>query len=324
MSLPTGLAMRSDLLTISAVPKLCHPEIERIQAMAKERSEELGIVVPKFYDAHASMTSFLYSQAPVDRVVTTTLFNNILYYIDDVLGEDIIGSQSSDSLAATVLKVWQGGERTSGQQEEPAVETLLSAVEAVRNEILEKSDEVFFSRLTGSLVAHLQHVFRPRPYRNLAEYLFTRAHFGGMYLVFKMAEFASDLYLDEAVAESIPSLRSAEGACVHLGGLSNDLFSYPKEKHSAFNLVNAYLWLELASSLDEAVQLSLDLINHYHEVYDESIARARVTIQHLPQESRRAPEAYIESLQNILSASYHWQRFTERYRDPEHFFHDLR
>ena len=336
----------SSHLTISNVPRLCHPEIDQIQALAKERSAELGIVVPRFYDAHASMTPFLYSKAPVDRVVTTTLFNNILYYIDDVLGEDIIGAQASDSLAAMVIAVWRRGLRTAGLQAsdqrasdqrasyrdsgqwesselEPAIETLLTAVDAVRNEILAKSNEVFFERLTESLVAHVRHVFRPRLYRNLPEYLQTRAHFGGMYLVFKMAEFASNLYVDDSVMESIPSLRSAEGACVHLGGLSNDLFSYPKEKHSDFNLVNAYLKLRLVSSLEEAVQCALDLVNHFHAVYEESIAQTRATIRHLPQDSRRVPEAYVESLQNILSASYHWQRFTERYRDPEHFFDDL-
>ncbi|MEM8961467.1 MAG: polyprenyl synthetase family protein [Acidobacteriota bacterium] len=317
-----GEPLSSVLLTIATVPKLCHPEIDRVQQLAKERSEALGIVIPRFYDAHASMSSFLYSSAPVDRVVTTTLFNSLLFYIDDVLGEDIIGAQSSGSLAARVMAVWQGQSLESCEPE--PIGTVLAAVEAVRDDILSKSNEPFFRRLTKSIAGHLQHVFQPRSYRSLEEYLQTRAHFSGMYPTLIMSELVADAYLDDAILESVPWLRCAEGACVHIGGLSNDLFSYPKERHSAFNLVNAQLKLGLVSTLEDAVRASIELVNRYHEVYRESIEQARVTLEHLSSGSRQTAEAYIDGMDNILSASYHWQRFTERYRHPDHFFTDMR
>ncbi len=145
-----------------------------------------------------------------------------------------------------------------------------------------------------------------------------------MYLAIHLTEYCYGCYLNPKLMERVPSLQTAIDMCNDIGGLSNDIFSYPKESHSKLNLVNSFLVLGKASSLEEAVQAAIDYVNDCHSEYDTAIEQVHTEVQALPANDRAIVLKFVDGLQAILAASYHWQLVTQRYRHQAHILDDMR
>ena len=145
-----------------------------------------------------------------------------------------------------------------------------------------------------------------------------------MYLAIHLTEYCYGCYLTPELMKRVPSLQKAIDMCNDIGGLSNDIFSYPKESHSKLNLVNSFLVLGQCTGLQEAIQAAIGYVNQCHKDYDAAIEGVHLEVQSLAANDRAVVLKFVDGLHAILSASYHWQMVTQRYRHPDHILKDLR
>ena len=76
-------------------------------------------------------------------------------------------------------------------------------------------------------------------------------------------EKANELVDNYWLMDKINPFLSKEQAkqCALIAVLSNDVFSYAKEKHSDYNLINAFLITGEAANYKEAVMKSIKIVN---------------------------------------------------------------
>jgi hypothetical protein len=65
-------------------------------------------------------------------------------------------------------------------------------------------------------------------------------------------------------------------------------------------------------------------VNGCHNDFEEALTKAKVEALTLSDDDRTKVLEFIEGLCSILSASYHWQLVTQRYRHDEHILQDLK
>lgn len=319
----------SNQFTISTLPMEHHPHIEDILSATGRLSEALNIQLGKAsYAAHTSMTAFLYPKSGRYRIVLVNIFYDLLYYIDDLFGEDIEGSNTSEQPnLQELMNIWLTGHINGDYYQNIhslRIKSVCTAMQWVRTKLLQTCEPPFFKKLSKLLFEHLRDQLRPNAYTDIPSYIALRRNFSGMYVAIHLTEYCYGCYLTTDILQKVPSLQVAIDKCADIGGLSNDIFSYPKEKHSKFNLINSFLTLKKVKTLEEAIKSSIDLVNECHNDFDEALSKIQLEAQTLPDTERTKVLEFIEGLTSILSASYHWQLITQRYRHNEHILQDLK
>lgn len=240
--------LHQKLLTISKTQKYIHNDIDFIIIEAEKQCNTLNIIYDYIkYKNYDTMSSYLY-------VIITTVFFNMLFYIDDIYGEDIT-SKCSKLDIKIIIDIWKNG-KINKEKEFLQLNDLFESMLYLRNIILEKSNIYFFERLTNYLIEHIKHTLIPKKYFNLTYYIDTRKHFGGMYPTLIMIEFVYECYLNK---ETIKKVSELNNIVAKIGALSNDIFSYPKEKHSDFNLINVLVKIKKAKNINESIYKSIKL-----------------------------------------------------------------
>jgi len=303
------------MLSISALPQPSLPKNNQtVLIKAKEKAKALGLYLDGLYLGHHDMSAFLFPYADEDRLIDASLMASLLYYIDDLFGED---SETRYTFDLNSFKAaWEGGEISYSK--EPIEMQLYEAVASLGADFRAKASAEFLAFYQGYLYLHLDHSLRPSLYTNSQEYLDSRVHFGGMYPTILLIEYCANQYLSPEMHANL-DLLAAQEALALIGAISNDLISYPKEKHSQFNLINAYLATGEAQSLEQAIQKTIIYINQLHETYQKAIAAFLATANTSP-----IARQYVDYLDNMLAACYHWQLHSKRYRHPEHILEDLK
>ena len=317
---PFTVCFSSTSLSISRTTPRVHPAAQEILRRARAVSRELGIVDNDLYRHHTTMTNYLYVDAPVERMVNAVVTYDVLYYLDDFYGEDTKTGIQPDFRA--ILGVWTG-QRTAADFADDACAKLYRAVEYIATAIRRDSPAEFFARYTQSVVEHLSYALQDRPFRTVAEYVDIRLRTGGMLPVLDLIEYTEGLYLNEELTTAVPALRELRRTAALIGALSNDIFSYAKERHSDYNLVNAYLKTGEAATFEEAVERSVTLVNNLHAEFDAWTRVARSQVQSMEQ-GAGVVGRYLRALEVIIASCYHWQKSTDRYRHPENVFEDMR
>lgn len=313
----------SNLLTMSVPPKPPHPKADFIMAEAYLIANELNIISDG-YDSYSDFVPDLFPEAPVDRVIDVTIFFNSLYYLDNLFGED---TYKADHVAAKpelkkLQTIWLTGQLETSLT--PAINNLLVGILRFRNRLLQKSNPMFFNKLTKNLFTHLQHALVPVEYTSIEEYIASRRWTGGMDATLDLYDYVYENYLPDSILEDNEYINRLKYLCNLHPTLSNDIFSYPAEKHSKFNLINAFLETQVACSREEAIFKAIDLVNAYDREFKSLYDRREFEISKIPSTYQKPARQYIESLRNCISASYDWQIATNRYKDPQHFLEDLR
>lgn len=319
----------SNQFTISNLPVECHPQIDTILSATGRLSKALNIQLEKdSYAAHTNMTAYLYPKSEIYRIVLVNVFYDLLYYIDDIFGEDIQGFDIAEQPnLQEVMSIWFTGNINEDYYQSiksPRIKSICTAVQWTRTKISQSCEPEFFDTLSNALFEHLKEQLQPEPYTDLSSYIKLRRKFSGMYVVIHLIEYCYRCYLTKNILEKVPSLQVVIDKCADISGLGNDVISYPKEKHSKLNLINVLLDLKVVQSFNEAIQTSIDLVNKLHLEVDEAITKTKIEIQALDNESRTTVLRFIEGINSILSASYHWQLVTQRYRHEDHILVDLR
>ncbi|MFC4635209.1 hypothetical protein ACFO3O_14955 [Dokdonia ponticola] len=321
MELAYKTITKSTDLTISKTKCTIHEHSKEILEKAQEISEKLGIVAPQFYKDHTTMTTYLYAGAPVSKMIDMQVNYDVLYYFDDFFGED---TKTDDSIDFTMLfDTWQNGSKTKVFKT-IKIDQLYTAIAYISNSIKKNSTVRFFEKYTKTIQAHLYYSLQKKPYETVNEYIDIRLHTGGMLPVIELIEYAYDVFIDDALLKKVPSLYQVKYDCALIGALSNDLFSYSKEKHSDYNLVNAYLKTKETYSYGEAVSLSIKKVNDLYTSYKEGVRQVYQEMENLEPDEKQIINVYLKGIHNIIAASYHWQIQTNRYKHPENVFFDMR
>lgn len=318
----------SQQLSISKLKLNHHESMDSILSSTARLSKELKIQIEQSYHAHTTMTSFLYPKSGKYKVVIVNILYDLLYYIDDLFGEDIEGSEKEEKPSLTELMyIWQTGKINDiyyNQLKDEKIKVVCTAMQWVRNKLFQSCEPAFFKKLSWLLFEHLRDQLKPDAYQSIEEYILLRRNFSGMYVAIYLIEYCTGRYLTNEMLEKVPSLQRAIDLCADIGGLSNDIFSYPKESHSKFNLVNSFGMLNQVKTLDEAIQKSIDLVNNCHTDFDQAIKQIKFEIADLPVEEKATILQFTDGLKSILSATYHWQFVTQRYRHDNHILEDLK
>lgn len=319
----------SKMFSISTLPLHHHARMEYILTATARLSKALGIQLnASSYHAHTSMTSFLYPDAGQYRIVVVNIFYDLLYFIDDLFGEDIKGvSASGQPDLEQLMQIWMTGHASEGYLEaltNPRIRSICEAMAWVRTKLCDSCEPALFQKLSKLLFDHLREQLRPEGYTDTATYVQLRRKFSGMYLAIHLTEYCYGCHLTPDLMKRVPSLQTAIDMCNDIGGLSNDIFSYPKESHSQLNLVNSFVVLGKTKTLKDAVQASIDYVNQCHKQYDAAIEQVHVEVQALSANDRAVVLKFVDGLQSILAASYHWQLVTQRYRHQAHILDDMR
>lgn len=318
----------SSQLTISTLEIKYHNAIKDVLKATSKLTAELNIQLEQVYSAHTSMTAFLYPNSGKYRLVIANVLYDFLYYIDDIFGEDIevVEDEKRPSMAE-MMQIWKTGKINEDAVEytsSPKVKNIYNALLWIRTKLVQSSEPAFFKKLSKLLFEHLKEQLEPKDFNTVEEYIMLRRRFGGMYPVVFLVEYCNNRYLAADTLAQLPSLQKAIDACADIGGLSNDVFSYPKESHSKFNLINSYLVVDPKMTLKEAVQNSINVVNDCHFEFDQAIKQLQVEIKTLSKEEQVTVLQFADGLEDIVSASYHWQFVTERFRHDNHILEDLK
>lgn len=308
-------------LTISNTELYIHKEAKAISTKARIISEGLGIIDDGLYAGHSTMTSYLYVNSPISKMVNLLVTYDVFYFLDDFFGEDTNTGQLPD--ITKILEIWKNGKVYNSTN--PKIAKLYTSIDYISKKIKEDSPDFFFEKYTNSVIQHLDFSLNQRKYNTVNEYIDIRLITGGMYLAIYLIEYVHSIYLTEKILlnEGL-YIKQVQEKCALIGALSNDVFSYSKEKHSDYNLINAYLITGEAANYKQAVIKSIDRVNDIHADFQLTIQCARNNSESLELSEKLIVRKYFDALDVIVSSSYHWQKKTNRYIHPENVFEDMK
>ena len=315
------MTFNSRNLTISNTKIQIHKEANIILEKARAVSEQLGIIDETLYNGHSTMTNYLYINSPVSKMVNLLVTYDVLYFLDDFFGEDTNKGELPDF--NKILEIWKGGK--SYNSNHPKIDKLYTSISYISQKIKEDSPGFFFEKYTNSIIEHLYYSLNTKEYTTVDEYISTRLITGGMYPVIDLIEYIHSIYLKEEIINNKElGLKKLRKQCALIGALSNDIFSYAKEKHSDYNLINAFLNTGEALFYEEAVMKSIKIVNDVHTDFTRTIRKARQQAKYLQSTERLIVEKYFDALEVVIASCYHWQKKTNRYYHSENVFEDMK
>lgn len=323
----TSTESRASLAELRSIgPARVNPAASAAEATAARWSRELGIAQPHLAE-YQTMSAYLYPDASEERLATIVLLNNLLFLVDDTLGQ--ARPTSGPASPATrhridaCLEVLHGDDPPSGAAE---TDPLYRACQWLWQQLRSGTAPTWRDRFHTSMRRHLRVVTVPldaivvngRP--DLDRYLELRLRDAGMETSLDLIEYAQEEPLPpEALGD--PALQTMRQCITHIGGLTNDLFSYEKEvlRHgSRFNLV-AVLMDGHRLPFAEAVRQAIRIINGYTTAFERHYHQLPgPTDPYL-----RAVGRYAAGMVDVINATYHWQMSTARYRSPTSPFVEL-
>ncbi len=309
----------SALLTISNTELYLHKDASIISKKAKIISEKLGIIDEELYSGHSTMTNYIYVNSSIDKMVNVLVTYDVLYFLDDFFGEDTNTGELPD--VREILDIWRGDKLHNSKNKK--IKKLYTSINYISKTLRKDSPTFFFNKYTNSVIEHLSASLIEKKYKTVDEYISIRLMTGGMYLLIDLIEYVHSIYLsEELINDENIYIKKLCKQCALIGALSNDIFSYAKEKHSDYNLINAYLVSHEASNYNQAVIKAIDKVNEIHS--DFKLTIKKVNTESLKSNDKLIVEKYINALKVIVASSYHWQKSTNRYYHSENVFEDMK
>ncbi|MFJ7206169.1 terpene synthase family protein [Streptomyces sp. NPDC098789] len=302
-------------------PRNASPHATRAEAVVRGECLALGLTQPG-HAAYTSMTSYLFPMAPADRLIPMGLLNDILFYVDDLYSphrsslDDTMSPEAAEMMDRAV-EALRSGTVSAGAL--PDTKAISVGFARVREMFSRSAPPLLLERLATAVEECLQAMKRPvrdiyvNGTPDIERYAHIRYSDSGMKVEVELADYASGFLLPDEVIRQ-PVIRRARDITVHIGGLMNDLFSYHKEviRHGQmFNLVPV-MQSALHCSPQEAFNAAVQHVNLLTDEFEE-ITLSRPAHADTPLAAQTAQ--YLESLADQISATYHWQFHTSRYKE---------
>ncbi len=333
--LNTNLSLQRLLISNSErVPLHVNPHAGTAESEVAAWARSKALYLPRM-NLVLSMASFLYPTASLERLIVIGKIMFLLFYIDDVYG-DLLSSQGLQRTDGDVWEHIKGCCQTFSSGYASLTTTPLEqAFFQVRKEMDDCAPSEWIERFSRSLADHLTCSVMPTLYgwnarsQSIPSYLAVREQISGMYPTIDFIEFANEAFLT-ARAVSQPIISKLRVSCARIACLTNDLFSYYKEvvhQGLLLNLIQVIQTTELCS-LPDAIERSIQLINtiteeffHYSQVAREYLWNADPNFD---AQASAAIKSYLIGLEYQISATWHWQISTNRYRAGGSPFIDLK
>jgi len=321
----TLLSLR-DLHLAQHFPQRIHPRSEEVEYFVDNLCESLDIKLDHYHN-YQSMPYFMFPDTTIERLVALSVLSNLLYYIDDLYDRHKTDphpeSQHLPKIFKRVIRIFCVGQEAMPQEHHLFYDVAL----ALHQHFLDLSTETWFLNFAEVLTAHLMATrpssdSEPETYTSVQDYFCIREQDGGIWTSIKSIEFAADIFLPHLIHEH-SHIQHMSIVCGRIATLTNDLFSYEKEvikMESQFNLIVVLMQTE-SLCFEQAVQRAIEAIN-------DDIAEFLYACQTMPDFGSDAlnqgADMYKQGLCDILSATWHWQMSTDRYRSTTSPFVELR
>jgi hypothetical protein len=296
--------------------------------LVEKIADRWSIKLPGFKN-YNTMSAFMFPDASLERLVTIGCLNDLLFYIDDVYGNDTYYPDrfeepelaDRNAIIETCIAAFRGDRSVRHSNR------LAHAFAEIRERCVGLADPEWLERFSESLEEHLIWTVKAGDLTpdgapmDVDTYISVREQVSGMYPTVDLIEFALGICLPDYVLND-PTFQALKRDCAWIACLSNDLFSYHKEvvvERTNFNLVQVmmhqYQW-PFEEAVGEAIQIINDATEHFYETDFTCDDWDATTCAMVAQ--------YINGLRNQISATWHWQMSTNRYRSPDSPFPELR
>lgn len=307
-------------------------------AQAYEMTKQMGMLLDKdHFDETVSMSMNLWPYTDKDRLALMMVFNAVGFNFDDTMGHDKHNiEQQFDKLGFVSRLRRVVADPSSGaelmQEAAASVKESHLALAAMKffNMVEAKSNPDFARRFIQSTLIHWEVSFEIDDFTpdSLDQFIAIRRKTSGMEPTRDLIEMASDSYLPDEIKDKVEGLREAMEALDDIGGLSNELSSYPKEVITQGAKLNFVAVIQSLKGLDayEATRFGMKFIGYRHAEFNRLIAQIKQNgYDQIPSEYHDALSNYLIGMEQMVWASYEWQaNRTVRYKHPEHIFEDLR
>ena len=306
----------SDMLV--PYPKRMNPFAKEAGAAVERFAATYGIKLSHF-KTRSSMNDALFPKVTLERLIVTGKVFALSWFIDEI--SDATTPEQRASLADVDYRI---AENNLSRLVElaPILQTgviFSSTPTKLEKATKEIADDLAvaplywrerFARLVSEYL-DLTVVTKDQRIGTITSYIPLRLCDSGMLFTCALAEFASNCYLPDRLYND-PIVWSMIEAVSKAGALSNDLFSYDRERReqTEFNLLEILL---SESPFDEAVDRSIRIIN-------QSIQSFMDAKSLIPSDAVGLSVA----LEAFIAAFWHWQMDTKRYRSIHSPFKELR
>jgi hypothetical protein len=327
-------SLKQLLISDSTLLPVCvNPHAKIAEADVQMWATSYDIALPRM-DLVVSMTSFLYPQADLARLIIIGKLMYLLFYVDDVYG-DLPTSQGLQAVNPEVVALIETCCFTFTTDHKPnQSHKLVEAFWDVRREMENYAPPSWMKYFSQRLADHLLCSANPALFgwdvsaQSLQSYVYVRELISGMYPTIDFIEFANGLFLPQAIRQQ-PLIGRLQLNCARIACLTNDLFSYHKEVIEQGLVMNLLQVIQTLSGCDfeETFAQAIAFINHTSRQFFDDINLARENNWSHPNngiDAHLVLDAYLTGLQYELSATWHWQMNTNRYRSPFSPFEELR
>ena len=299
-------------------PRRINPFAGEAEAAVERFAAAYRIKLPHF-KTRSSMCAYLFPNATLEKLVTTGKIFALSWFIDEIA--DAFTLEQRASLANVDYRIAENNLPRlvelapilqTGVIFSPAPTMLERATKEIADDLA--SAPLYwrerFARLVGEYLA-LTVVSKDQQISSVVSYIPFRLRDSGMLFTCAMAEFASGCFLPDRVYNN-PVVWSMIEAVSKVGSLSNDLFSYDRERReqTRFNLLEILL---SESPFEEAVDRSIRIINQSVQSFMDAKAL-------IPNDA----VGFSVALEAFIAASWYWQIDTPRYRSIDSSFAELR
>jgi hypothetical protein len=328
------VTLDSRMLDISQLPAPTCDVLASDRILAMERARQTSQKWRVYrsdahFDETATMSLFLYPYAPAERVEIAILFNTIGFFFDDAMGHDKHeGALQLDKglFVAKLKKALSDPAHLQIDTNDLLTAQMLSVAGDFVQLVYSQSNLDFTKRFRDSTLQHWHTSFDiADQYTSLKDFILIRRQTGGMFPTMDMIEFAYDRYLP-APLYNLPKVQEALNALADIGGLSNEIFSYPKEvmeQGAKLNFVSVIQHI-YQCDLETAVCNAIEYVNQRTQDFNGYCDALLDEAATMPSDESDLMRWYVGAMQDMAWASYAWQMYTERYNHPRHVFGDKR
>jgi len=303
---------------------IINPHAEDVESELIKLCNELGIWQPHIGE-YNTMSAYLFPYADKKRLFSIGLFNNLLYFVDDMFDRHKVDQPGNMSL---LIPIFHDAANTLLNGSAPAIShPITDAVAEIYTWFKPLvPDSNWLRRFSTHTIEHLssslEDVDNDIPGGDaFNQYNSIRDKDSGMSPTIDLIEFALGFTISPTIRQN-NIITHAQLQVARYCSLTNDLFSYDKEVTKYGSEFNAVVMLQKDGySLEEAISYLISELNQMVEIFKGIYTKIRS--EELSIQMRDKALFYMDCLWYQIIAAYHWQFSTNRYRSQDSLFFEL-
>lgn len=335
------------------------------EAEAEAWAKEYGIWLPGISQDTNTMGAYLNSNAiSVERLADINKFYLVLFYVDDMFGNDRQANKTPEELAAFKQQINNIGKWLGYDAPFTPTGDLERATYDIFEKIKGNSDPEWFTDFKQVCIEHLllavenQNSNHTQQIHTVDSFTETRIKIAGMYTSIMLDQYAINKYVSKedikkyGYTEKIKSLYfDSSVVCSYF----NELFSFEREvidDNTDYNLIAILMLNDDDLSLYESVTAAVNLTNFHierfsatkndlHKQVEKRAAKMEAKLKqshkNMVKLSKKEEEEldveyeflvnmirHVDGIEDFINAAWFWQVITQRYEREDTIFHETR